>query len=105
MQIDSNLIVKVGDAEFVFEAPSLNEWTTVLSLFEKSMPEQADILFGKLLGVRNLSYKDGTPVTVESLKEKRCTIPFFREVKDAWVEALKSARQSEAEAKKDETPG
>ena len=105
MQIDSNIIVKLGDGELEFEAPPLNAFAQIIGLEEKPLEEQADYLFSMLLGVRgNLQYRDGSQVTVESLKAHKITIPFFARLKTAYFTALRDAKSDEAAGKNDGTP-
>ena len=99
MQIDNDLVVKLGDGEVIFDEPGLNDWTVMLAMDGKALDEQADILVSKIKGVSGLTYRDGSAVTVEDLKAKKVPARFFTQLITAWTRAIVEGIKGEAEAK------
>lgn len=103
MIIESDLVVKIGDGVAVFDEPTLRDWAIMLDMSGKSLEEQADILLPKLKELRGFEYKDGTPVTVEDLKNKKFSAKFFFQLVQAWSRAIGEGIRGEAEQKNDVT--
>lgn len=98
--IDQDLVVKVGELEFVFEEPSLNDWATIAKMEGTSLDQQADALFPKLKELRGESqYKDGTLVTLESVKEKKLPARVFLQIVKGWSQGVVAGLKGEADAK------
>jgi hypothetical protein len=102
MIIDEEILeVLLGDGKLVFLDPQLKGFAQMTAVEKVDPEERADLLFSQLLAVENLFYRDGTPVTVESLREKKCSIKFFTQVVLAYYDAIGKRTQAEAEAKKE----
>lgn len=102
MIIDNDLEVGIGDGVAVFDEPSLRDWAIMESMSGKTLEEQADIILPKLKELRGFSYKDGSEVTVEDLKNKKFSAKFFLTLIRAWTEAIVSSIRVEGEEKKEE---
>ncbi|NBT57611.1 hypothetical protein EBT16_02390 [bacterium] len=103
MIIDNDLTVQLGDGVAVFEEPTLRDWAIMVEMSGKSLEEQADILLPKLKELRGFEYKDGSPVTVDDLKNKKFSAKFFVQLIQAWSKAIVSGLRGDAEEKNDVT--
>jgi hypothetical protein len=102
MIIDSDLVVQVGDGTATFEEPSLRDWAVLVDMEKKTLDQQADLLLPKLKGVQGFYYKDGTPVTVEDVKNKKFSAKFFLQLITAWTRAVVEGIRGGAEEKKEQ---
>lgn len=103
MIIDADLEVKIGDGVVVFEEPNLRDWAILSDLAGKSLEEQADIIIPKIKELKNLQYRDGSDVTLESLKAKKFSAKFFLTLIRSWSQAIVAGIRVEAEEKNVET--
>lgn len=103
MIIDSDLVVKVGDGTAIFEEPTLRDWAIMIDMNGKSLEEQSDILLPKLKEIQGFQYQDGTPVTVQDLKNKKFSAKFFLQLIQAWTKAIVEGLRGESDEKKDAT--
>jgi hypothetical protein len=100
--IDEDIVVKFGaDGKLTFKHPEADILVFLEGLNKdedgKDLPsdKQAAKLWDRyLIGVEGLSKKDGTPVTVESLKAGDHSPLFFRRVLNAWVEACRNVLEN-----------
>lgn len=99
MQIENDLVVKLGDGEVVFDEPGLNDWTLMLQMDGKTLEEQADVLLPKVKGTRGLTYRDGREVTVEDIRAKKFPARFFMVLLRGWTQGVIDGIKGEAEAK------
>jgi hypothetical protein len=99
MAIDADLEVAIDTGKIFFEPPGLNEWAIVMEMDSKPIEEQATMLVEKILGVEGLVRKSGEVVTVESLKEKKFSSPFFYLLKRKWIDAVINSARGGAEEK------
>jgi len=103
MKIDNDLVVKIGDAEAIFDEPTLRDWAVMIELGDKTLEQQADILLPKLREIRGFEFKDGTEVTVEDLREKKFSAKFFMMLLKAWSKAIVEGLKDDAEGKNVQT--
>lgn len=103
MIIESDLTVKIGDGVAVFDEPTLRDWAVMIDMSGKTLEEQADILLPKLKELRGFEYKDGSPVTVEDMKNKKFSAKFFFQLVQGWSRAIVEGLRGEAEQKNDVT--
>jgi hypothetical protein len=103
MIIDNDLTVVIGDGVATFEEPTLRDWAVMVDMSGKTLDEQADILLPKLKDVKGFEYKDGSPVTIEDLKNKKFSAKFFLQLVVAWSKAIAEGLRGEAEQKKEVT--
>jgi hypothetical protein len=102
MIIDSDLVVKVGDGIAVFEEPTLRDWAILVDMDKKTLEQQADLLIPKLKEVSGFQYKDGTPVTVEDVRDKKFSAKFFLQLMTAWTRAVVEGIRGDSDEKKDQ---
>jgi hypothetical protein len=102
MIIDSDLVVKVGDGIAIFEEPTLRDWATLVDMEKKTLEQQAELLLPKLKEVQGFSYKDGSAVTVEDIKNKKFSAKFFLQLLTAWTRAVIEGIRGESEEKKEQ---
>jgi hypothetical protein len=102
MIIDSDLVVKVGDGIAVFEEPTLRDWAILVDMDKKTLEQQADLLIPKLKEVSGFQYKDGTPVTVEDVRNKKFSAKFFLQLMTAWTRAVVEGIRGDSDEKKDQ---
>jgi hypothetical protein len=103
MIIDNDLTVEIGDGTAIFDEPTLRDWAVMVDMNGKSLEEQADILLPKLKELRGFQYRDGTPVTVEDLRNKKFSAKFLLQLIQAWVKAVIDGLKVEGGEKKDVT--
>jgi hypothetical protein len=103
MIIDNDLTVNLGDGVAVFEEPTLRDWAIMVDMSNKTLEEQAEVLIPKIKELRGFEYKDGKPVTVEDLKNKKFSAKFFLQLVRAWSKAIVEGLQGEANQKNDVT--
>ena len=106
--IDPPIEVVIGDGKLVFEHPDDRTELVLASFGKKDGAKEGeydedlarDQLWGLLIGVENLSKRDGTPVTVESLRAGEHSKAFFRAALRAYSAMTVKALQGErADAK------
>lgn len=102
MIIDSDLVVKVGDGVAVFEEPTLRDWAILVDMEKKSLDQQADLLVPKLKELRGFEYRDGTPVTVEDIRNKKFSAKFFLQLMQAWTKAVIEGIRGDSDEKKEQ---
>jgi hypothetical protein len=102
MIIDSDLVVKVGDGIAVFEEPTLRDWAVLVDMDKKTLEQQADLLIPKLKEVQGFSYKDGSPVTVDDIRNKKFSAKFFLQLITAWSRAVVDGIRGDSDEKKEQ---
>lgn len=102
MIIDSDLVVKVGDGIAIFEEPTLRDWAVLVDMEKKTLEQQADLLIPKLKEVQGFSYKDGSPVTVEDIRNKKFSAKFFLQLITAWTRAVVEGIRGDSDEKKEQ---
>lgn len=99
MAIDSDTVVEIDGGKIYFSAPGLNEWAFFTSFEGKNVAEIADMVIPRIVAVEGLKKKDGSDVTIEHMKNKEFSVPFFNQLFSKWTKAVTAATSGEAEAK------
>ncbi len=102
MIIDSDLVVKVGDGVAIFEEPTLRDWAILVDMEKKTLEQQAELILPKLKEIQGFQYKDGTPVTVDDLKNKKFSAKFFIQLIAAWTRAVIDGIRGDSDEKKEQ---
>ena len=99
MIIDTDLVVTIGDGTITFDEPTLRDWAIIVDMSGKTLEEQADVIIPKIKEIHGLEYKDGSPVTIDSLKAGKFSAKFFMKLIQAWSRAIVDGIKGEAESK------
>lgn len=99
MAIDAELKVAIDGGFVYFESPQLNEWARIVEMDSKPVEEQAELLTSRLLRVEGLVKRDGSVVTVETLKNKDYPTSFFFQLKAKWIQSVIDSAKGEASEK------
>jgi hypothetical protein len=102
MIIESDLVVNLGDGTAVFEEPTLRDWAILVDMEKKSLEQQIDLIVPKLKEIRGFEYRDGTPVTIEDIKNKKFSAKFFVQLLGAWTRAVVDGLRGDSEEKKEQ---
>jgi hypothetical protein len=107
MILDNLLTVTIEDAVFVFEEPNLRDWAVIIDINAKrDLSEQVKLVSQKLVSVENLSFKNGTPITVDDIKAGNIPVKLGMFFVNKWSEAVVNTfKTGEAETKKELEPG
>jgi hypothetical protein len=99
MAIDSDTVVEIDGGKVYFQAPGLNEWAFFTGFEGKNAAEIADMVLPRVVAVEGLKKEDGSDVTIETLRNKECSLTFFNQLFAKWVKVVTAATAGEAEGK------
>jgi hypothetical protein len=101
--IDDDIIVKFGDGKLRFQNPGRRAWLVLNNLGKgedgKPLADEDAYkqLWDLLVSVENLSKKDGTPVTVETLRALDHPPLFYHQAARGYMQALTDHIQGRAD--------
>lgn len=102
MIIENDLIVHLGDGVAIFEEPTLRDWAILVEMEKKTLEQQIDMIVPKIKEIRGFEYRDGTPVTIEDIKNKKFSAKFFVQLLGAWTKAVVQGITGDIEEKKEQ---
>lgn len=104
--LDQPLRVPILDGAVLFRIPMQNEFLLLqkqqeeVQAGEKTLDQIIDGVLGKVVGVENFFYADGTPVTPDDLRGRKFPWQFFVTLSEEYPKAVERMFRGEVEAAK-----